>query len=225
MRPTSEDMTSIVKDEMVVNPADGSSIESTARVLFNPGFKDASKHSAIVIPSITEPLLSASSLADTGIVSVFDKDKCTFGLYYSSNVRVNPHLSEKCNLANTDLMLWHRRFNHTNIQMLRRKLRIAGVTVAGGSEQEVRDCRVCLQGKRHQRHMQSRDGHRATKAFRVIHSDVSEYGTSGRDGSKCFVFFLLMTTQNYSEVTQSKTNQTCWTAFENTRMRLNVLMG
>lgn len=144
MRPTSENMTNIVKDQTVVNLADGTSIESTSRGLFNPGFIDSSKHSAILIPSLTEPLLSVSSLADTGIVSVFDKDKCMFfrsptitgtvlghasrrgGLYYSSNVRVKSHVTEKCNIANNDLMLWHRRFNHTNVQTLRRKLRIAG---------------------------------------------------------------------------------------------------
>lgn len=71
--------------------------------------------------------------------------------------------------------------------------------MAGVSEREVRECRVCLQGKMRRRHMQSRDGHRAKKAFRVIHSDVSEYGTPGQDGSKYFVFFI----DDYSKFVRS----------------------
>lgn len=65
------------------------------------------------------------------------------------------------------------------------------------------------QGKIRRRHMQSRDGHRVRKAFRVIHSDVSEYGTPGHDGSKYFIFFLSMITQSLSKATLSRINQMC----------------
>lgn len=56
------------------------------------------------------------------------------------------------------------------------------------------------QGKIRRRHMQSRDGHRVRKAFRVIHSDVSEYGTPGHDGSKYFIFFFI---NDYSKFVKS----------------------
>lgn len=217
MRPSTRLMSKVKDDVTKVHLADGSAIKSTARGEFNPGFKDSSRHNAIVIPKLKEPLLSVSKLADTGIVSIFDDKRCLFyrnptikgevigetprrgGLYYMSDVRDDPTLSESCNKADDELLVWHRRFNHTNIQTLRRKLRLEGVNVAGSSDSEVRDCRVCVQGKMRRGNMQSRQGHKAEKKFRVIHTDVSKYGSVGRDGSRYFVFFL----DDYSKFVRS----------------------
>lgn len=143
-----------------------------------------------------------------GIISVFDKEKCTFlkspcitgivlgyapccgGLYYSLNVHVKHQILEKCNKSDVDVMLWHRCFNHTNIQTLCKNLQLAVVNMAGHSESKVRECQVCLQGKMSWRRMQSREGHRIQKKFKVIHTDGSECGSTSHDGSRYFVFFV-----------------------------------
>lgn len=78
MRLSTEKMSNVAKDKTSVNLADGLAITLTARGKFDLGFKDSSQHSEIAVPLLKEILLSVSRLADTGVVSVFDKDKCTF---------------------------------------------------------------------------------------------------------------------------------------------------
>lgn len=61
------------------------------------------------------------------------------------------------------------------------------------SDVGVRVCRVCVQGKMRRRNMHSRDGHRAEKKFRGIHTDVSEYGTVGQMGRDMWCSLLTIT--------------------------------
>lgn len=78
MLPLSALVTNPEPDHTSVQLADGSSISSTMKGNFDPGFLDKSTHPSLVIPNLKEPLLSVSKLSDTGIVSVFDNKECVF---------------------------------------------------------------------------------------------------------------------------------------------------
>lgn len=218
MTSTETDMEHLVADRTTINLADGSTITSVGRGIFQPGFFDGSTHSLVIVPQLTEPLLSVSKLADSGIVTVFNKTACTFyqksvtgtpigkavrrgGLYYLPKGCFQSSTQKKANLTDHEdlLMMWHGRFNHPCIQTLKQKLCKAGVDVRILSEKGVRECQVCIQGKMRRRNFHSQKEYQSKTMFSVIHSDVSKYPSLGRDGSKYFVSFI----NDYTKFTRS----------------------
>lgn len=174
MYPSSAEFSKLSRDCTEVRLADGSVIKSTEKGQIEPGFTDKTSQSAVVVPQLTEPLLSVSKLSDDGIVTIFDKSTVLFyrkpnisgkligrgvrrgGLYYLPKVR-STLSCKQANVTEDDvLLLWHRRLNHPCIQVLKRALKKAGVDVSGCSEGGVRGCRTCLQGKMRRRNLHSR---------------------------------------------------------------------
>lgn len=218
MVPSSTHVTDVSHDHTNVKLADGSIITSIGKGKLDPGFNDGTTQTAVVVPKLTEPLLSVSKLSDEGVTTVFDKNNFCFyhnqlisgnligqgvrrgGLYYLPKLRT---LSTHCKRADKTeediLLMWHRQLNHPCIQTLKKKLKMAGLDVLGSSAKGVRGCKVCLQGKMRRRALHSRFSYKAQKLFSTIHSDVSEYPTVGRDGSKFFVTFI----DDYSKVVRS----------------------
>lgn len=211
MVPSSKDVSHLSNNQTSINLADGSVIMSTGKGRISPGFTNGTSQNAVVVPRLTEPLLSVSKLADNGVTTVFDKNQVRFyrdaavsgvkigqgvrrgGLYYLPKVSASKSTSvEEQALVTEDdpLLMWHRQLNHPCIQTLRQRLKRSGVDASGWSDKGVRGCRVCLQGKMRRRNLHSRTAFKAQKKFSVIHSDVSEYSTLGRDGSRFFVTFI-----------------------------------
>lgn len=173
MHPELDAVEELVPNKTSVHLADGLSILLTSKGRFDPGFSDSSIHDTLVIPSLQEPLLSVSKLADSGIVSVFNDKECVFyrspvisgkvvgraprrgGLYHKSYVRPSCQPVHHCNVVKSDLLDWHRRFNHPNVQTLKCKLNLSGVSYSSLNLKECQECRVCIQGKMRRRNFHS----------------------------------------------------------------------
>lgn len=172
-------------------------------------------HSALIVPSLREPLLSISAFCDDGMSVVFTKSNAHLyashqlhidaspiatapregNLYYLSPGQVKPpsHTSgASYHLPTTDdsLMSWHCRLGHPNLRVVKKLLKSLDIPCGLANDEDVSRCPVCVQGKWNRPGFHSRGAFRARCVGEIIHLDVSSFPTPSREGYKYYFSFI-----------------------------------
>lgn len=210
MTPHKDQLCKLVTDCTKVCLANDATITATHRGapdhLFVPGRSDQS----LLVPDLSEPLLSVAGLADDGLVAVFDYqqvssfNKSNFStsspvvgrgehqgnLNYLPEEASHHSISFASTQVDKSLFNWHCVFNHVGLKSLKSTLQSLGIRPNVLNEIEVQQCSICVGGKMSCRSFTSRHAHRAIKRGEVVHSDVCSFETALREGYSMWVTFI-----------------------------------
>lgn len=166
-------------------------------------------HQSLLVPDLSEPLLSVAGLADGGLVSVFDNtgvsfyDKtmfkvdthavgfgdCQGNLYYLPAEASDQSVSSASTHIEKSLFDWHLIFNHIGLKTLKLTLKSLGITVNLLNEVEVQQCPTCVKSKILRLTFTSRSSHGASKRGEIIHSNVCSFEVLSIEGFDMWVTF------------------------------------
>jgi hypothetical protein len=152
------------------------------------------------VPTATVNLISVQQLSEEGCSVVFDKTKATVfnsskkelmvfpkrGKLYVCDPSDHGHENasafsgEVSDSTSTKLLLWHRKFGHASMKVLRKMIRNGAVKGMELSLLQLPvdhklNCEVCIRGKSHrQSHSKTRPEHyKASEVLDCVHSDLS----------------------------------------------------
>ncbi|KAL3699065.1 hypothetical protein R1sor_017087 [Riccia sorocarpa] len=164
---------------------------------------------ALYVPQLKKNLFSVGQAADKGFDTVYSKDTCRLvttgdevvingmrhqGLY-GLDIKA---VSSQANIASSarshenDLMLWHHRLGHVNLESIRRMKKEKMIDgLPEGLKEPLDDfCEACVLGKQHRLTFSMRAEHkRAEKPGEFFHTDVCSMETESIGGSKYFLLF------------------------------------
>lgn len=210
MTPHSDQLIGPVADTTPVRLADNTVIKATHRGNIQLPVIPGTPHQSLLVPALSEPLLSVAGLADDGLVSVFDENGVAFfeklsfktntaavgygerrgNLYYLPE-EASPHsLSSVSTVADKSLLNWHITFNHIGLKTLKLTLKTLNITPKLFNEIDVQRCSTCVKSKMCRLSFSSRSSHRASKLGEIIHSDVCSFEHVSREGYSMWVTFI-----------------------------------
>lgn len=165
MTPHADQLVSSRPDSTRVRLADDSVIRATkSGYLWDPAVPGLS-HRSLLVPDLSEPLLSVSGLSDDGLVTVFNQHNVSLyrqssfktdsspvavgnrrgNLYFlPEEVRSSLAASLSAPVADKSLLEWHRAFNHIGLRSLRKLLTSLGVRPSVFNDVDVQQCQVCI---------------------------------------------------------------------------------
>lgn len=167
-----------------IHLADDSSIDATSKGTVKNN-RDMPPIKGLVVPTLTENLLSAGQLADNGVVTLFSKSKVEFfrslvtieGVKVGEGRRENhkymvwPPTSSPCSYS-ASLLTWNNWLSHigeTSLQPLHHQ----GVIKVDDWEREgLENCDGCRKGNMTRKKFGSRTPYKATRVLEVVHFDV-----------------------------------------------------
>lgn len=210
MTPHSDQLTSNVVDSTNVRLADDSLIKSTHRGTLKSSTVPGISHTALLVPALSEPLLSVAGHADDGLVTVFNNegvsffDKSSFkvttsataygerrgNLYYLPEKASHHCLSSVSTSIDHSLFDWHVVFNHIGLKALKLTLKSLGIKPTLLNEIEVQQCPICVQSKMSRLSFGSRSSHRDSRPGEIIHTDVCSFENVSREGFSMWVTFI-----------------------------------
>ena len=173
-----------------VTLGDGRSLDAVGRgtvsvVLRLPGgeTKVRNLHAALHVPGLSYNLVSVSKVSEAGRVVRFLEKGCQ--IFNSQNKVIATASrcgslyfldclsSERMNVANVSVDVWHRRYGHLNARSLR-QLSVDGLVDGFDSDisREIGFCESCTEGKHHRSPFPGGSGTRAEEPLNLVHTDV-----------------------------------------------------
>lgn len=157
----------------------------------------------LVVPTLTENLLSVGQLADNGVFTLFGKNKVEFfegpvnvegvkvgeGLRENRKYMVRPPTTSKYS-SSASLLTWHTRLSHLGEPSIQRLHQQGVIEVNDWERGGLENCDGCKRGKMARRKFGSRAPYKATCRLEVVHSDVCQLSIKSRNGSRYFVTFI-----------------------------------
>ncbi|KAL3699493.1 hypothetical protein R1sor_017515 [Riccia sorocarpa] len=175
----------------------------------NEEVRKAVLRGALYVPQLKKNLFSVGQAADKGFDTVYSKDTCRLvttrgevvisGMRHQGLYRLDiKAVSSQANIASsarsheTDLMLWHHRLGHVNLESIRRMKNEKMIDgLPEGLKEPLDDfCEACVLGKQHRLTFSTRAEHkRAEKPGEFFHTDICSMETESIGGSKYFLLF------------------------------------
>lgn len=158
-----------------------------------------------LVPGLGYQLLSVSSLATSGLSTIFESKKCWIkrnnsvlasgsldGTLYCLDVPSDECKTPKA-LLSSSIQVWHERLAHVDPSTIRNMVNkkiVTGVNIKKSSfDNFKRD--GCVLGKAHRAGIPRKSHSRSSKVLELIHSDVNgPLETSSLGGSKYFITFI-----------------------------------
>lgn len=211
MSPHADDVVDAKPRHVSIRLADNSSISSTHQGSTRLPFGVNNQPPVLLVPTLDEPLLSISSVCDTGCEVLFTSTGMTIHRHSTlksdippvangfrrNNLYYLPREVRNCSASpfalKTHVMSlfdWHSRLGHIGLRPLRQVLRRNNISPNPMNVIEVQKCETCIQSKMHRLSFKTRSAYRATRPGELIHSDVGSFETVSREGYKYYSTFI-----------------------------------
>jgi len=193
---------------------------------------------ALCVPELRNNLLSVPSITDKGLTVIFQKNRAIVkrkdgstiltatkrNQLYVIDERLDRAMSAE-NQVSKDLLKWHQRYGHVNINDLKKmkeKETVVGMNFTANQNQI--NCEICAKSKIHVQSF-GRSAHREKDVLGLVHSDIcGPISTESLGGAKYFVTFTDDRTR-YTETTMLRNRSDILEAFKNYKLKAEKQTG